>query len=582
MNCLKLIPLEEKQHKRIQIYSLLFLVSLIYLRSIFGEFISLDDDGLAKHLAAWTDVNFAGLFFGERGGVLYYRPLLVSTYYLEKIFLSVDPRIMRLDNVLLQLANTCLVFLIIDKIYSLKNRPSTYWPLLFALLFGLHPLATESINWISGRTDLLAGFFVLVATLLVLEYRLSQSVIILFTAFLSAFCAILSKEVAVAFVPGLFMLWCANYSGNHSQSWFKGRLWRVAGIGFGITSGIVALAYLRSLLITENHGGISRTIHMMTDDLVYSAMLFFRLFGFYAKKMIAPWPLNLAIVEVDPLYDFLGVLIVLLLLWLFVWNRFSGDFFIIAGLLLVPAYPISFGQIAWTVYAERYAYVALAFVLFGFAALAADYLSAVRHQKVVGFALIVLLIPFAATTFLRNGIWQSSLTLWEDTVQKSPHSVDARNGYGLALYYAGDWGGAKEQLDLARAGFGYKYSPHRDRIYGQLLFVSGSYAEAITAWREAFIKTDRQSVEILSEVVTECSRSKHMTQVCGGYETVSAEFSDLYVLSEDPVWLFKWADFSDQSGHKEQALNLYRQAKSMLPASHPLQSGIRERLDNDL
>ena len=38
-------------------------------------------------------------------------------------------------------------------------------PLFAALLFAVHPVHTESVSWISGRTDVLAALFFLLANL---------------------------------------------------------------------------------------------------------------------------------------------------------------------------------------------------------------------------------------------------------------------------------------------------------------------------------------------------------------------------------------------------------------------------------
>lgn len=578
MNNPSMIFSDSHSKERLKIYILLFVVSCFYVPSVFGEFISIDDIDLVEGLTRIRQVNFSRLFFGERIGALYYRPLLVSTYYFEKLFLAVDPLVMRFDNVLLQLANTLWVYLIIRKIYALKECQAGWWPLLWGLLFGLHPLATESVNWISGRTDLLAGFFVLAATWFLLNFKQNGSFFVLACALISVICALLSKEVAVAFIPGAFFIFSAQIGSRHSGLVNGTRFWRLAGGGTCLVGGLLLFVYLRSQLIVSSVNSISRTVLIISDDISYSAMLFFRLFGFYFKKIVAPWPLNFAIVEVDPLYDLLGVVVVTVLIWLFVRNRFSTDFFVIAALLLLPAYPISFGQIAWTPYAERYAYVAAAFVVFGLAAIAADYLLKINNHRVVSFFLSLFLILYASTTYARNGLWQSSITLWEDTVQKSPNSIAAHGNYGVVLYKIGDFKKAEEQFDLARTGFGYNYSPKRDITYGQLLFEAGRRSEAIAVWRETVIKSKGQSVQALSELVTQCSRSAYMNRICGGFETVSLEYSQLYELTSDPLWLVKHADFSKKLGEREQALSLYRQAAQYLPSTHPLQSMVQEIL----
>jgi len=561
--------------KRLPIYLLLFIVSLIFIPSVFGEFVNLDDLDLVARLARIKQVDFSHLFFGERSGALYYRPLLVSTYYLEKLFLVIDPVVMRFNNVLLQLANSIWVYLVVAKIYALKNRHPGWWPLLWGLLFGLHPLATESANWVSGRTDLLAGFFILAATWLLLKYRQEKAWFTLGAAFLCAFCAMLSKEVAVAFIPGMFFLLASPVGSLPPATVIRARLWRLVGGGLCLGGAVGCLIYLRSLLVATNISSIGRTIEMFVSDYTYSAMLFFRLFGFYAKKIVAPWPLNLAIVEVDPFYDLLGVVIVVLLLWLFVRNRLSTDLFVIAALLLLPAYPISFGQVAWTPYAERYAYVATAFVIFGSAALCADHLSHLRSERLVAAGLLLLLLCYVPTTYVRNHIWQSSVTLWADTVKKSPHSRSAHSNYGSALYRIGDFKEAERQFDAARGGIGYNYSAKHGLIYAQLLFDMGRRVDAVTAVRDVVERTEGNSLKALKMVVAECSRSSLMVGICGGFEVVSDDFSQLYDVTSDPRDLVEWADFTGSVGESAKALALYHRAALALPANHPLQEKIK-------
>lgn len=45
----------------------------------------------------------------------------------------------------------------------------------------------------------------------------------------------------------------------------------------------------------------------MAGDPNYSVSVFLGAVGFYVKKFFLPLPLNLFIVEVDPLYDFIGI-----------------------------------------------------------------------------------------------------------------------------------------------------------------------------------------------------------------------------------------------------------------------------------
>lgn len=556
---------------RLKIYLLSLIFALVWMRAIFGEFTNIDDLVLLKRLQGLKSFDFSQLFWGHRTNSLYYRPLLISTFYVEALLDLINPLAMRLHNVLLHLANTLWLYGIVGKSMSLCRRQAGWWPFGAALLFGLHPLATESVNWVSGRTDLLAGFFVLASTWCILSHREKSSRPVLLLAFVCAFCAMLSKEVAVAFIPGFFLLLWARISEQKCPSVTPLRSsHRLAGMIACFAVGLVAIIWLRSLLISSSMGGIGRTIGIMQRDLVYDGMLFFRLFGFYFKKIVAPWPLNLAIDGVDPLYDLLGFVIVALLVWFFLRNRFAADFFVVAALLLLPAYPISFGQIAWTPYAERYAYVASAFFVCGLFIIIEGALREKAPAWSWGVLLGGLALILGVTTFQRNGLWQSNLTLWADTVRKSPEFISAHTNYAVTLYKHGNYSEAEKEFDLARAGVDYNYSAKNGIIYGLFLEKTGRRDEAVSAYRDVLFKTKGKSSDALLNLLKLCNRSPGMLTTCGGAAVVATEAEQLYMLTSDPQWLVKSADLFAAAGAYPHALELYHQAEGVLASTDRL------------
>jgi tetratricopeptide (TPR) repeat protein len=48
-------------------------------------------------------------------------------------------------------------------------------------------------------------------------------------------------------------------------------------------------------------------------------------------------------------------------------------------------------------------------------------------------AIVSLLITFTVTSYMRNSVWQDSLTLWNDTVAKSPNRARPNHELGLAM-----------------------------------------------------------------------------------------------------------------------------------------------------
>lgn len=86
----------------------------------------------------------------------YYRPLLVSSFALDHALAGFRPLAFHATNVLLHLAAVALLFL------ALRRIGLPPWAAAgAALLFGIHPLQTESISGVSNRGDPLVAAFAL-------------------------------------------------------------------------------------------------------------------------------------------------------------------------------------------------------------------------------------------------------------------------------------------------------------------------------------------------------------------------------------------------------------------------------------
>ena len=181
---------------------LLFTILGIYYPTIFGQFNSVDDQTRAMALLNSRHFDFLRLFF-QGHGHYYFRPLVASSFYLDRLLFSCRPEIMHFENVVIHSLNALLVFLAAGKLLEKDERKQgSIIPLVVTLFFGLHPLCTETVNWISGRYDLLATLFVLISFNVSISntegFRWWKEIIAAFSFLLG----LLSKEVAA----GLFIL----------------------------------------------------------------------------------------------------------------------------------------------------------------------------------------------------------------------------------------------------------------------------------------------------------------------------------------------------------------------------------------
>ena len=163
-----------------------------------------------KRVNYWKDVitkDFAQLAQKAAGApglnpIDYYRPVIAMSYMLDTFFWMEAPdwktfqqkstraelkwRLQEafgfhLTNVLVHTLNCLLVFLLVR---SLTRR---YWVALAAgVLFAAHPIHSESVTWIAGRTDVMATTFYLLAFWLYVRFRNSGSGLVLFAAAVAA------------------------------------------------------------------------------------------------------------------------------------------------------------------------------------------------------------------------------------------------------------------------------------------------------------------------------------------------------------------------------------------------------------
>ena len=99
------------------------LVVLVYANSLGNGFV-LDDPSQVANNAAVTSFNLPGIFFGSSFGVgggtqgVYYKPLMSGSYALLYHFFGSGAWSFHLFQVLLQAANSLLVFLIFKRVFG--------------------------------------------------------------------------------------------------------------------------------------------------------------------------------------------------------------------------------------------------------------------------------------------------------------------------------------------------------------------------------------------------------------------------------------------------------------------------------
>jgi tetratricopeptide (TPR) repeat protein len=495
--------------RSVYLAAILVVITLgVYYPSISAPFNSLDDHLLVTHLINKNYFSLSEHFF-PGGTSEYYRPLSTLSFELDKYLWGLVESFMHLENILLHVINVLLVFFIARNLSGREGPAARVVPFLAAGCFALHPINTEAVNWISARTDLLAGSFAYAALLLLLIALKRQQLIWGGLGAVVLFLGCLSKETALFLLPGVFFLLMLR-----NDSWgfcprIPKRSFRLALL---FVYGIAPLGYfcLRWIALHRDRG-IQNTVKLVTEAVTApqaasaqpSGSSWGRLMqavdaaGFYCKKMFLPFPLNFGIATVDSRYFFLGILLFVLVVWL-VWRRTPVSALLLTSIALgSSALLVVVTALGWVPIAERYMYVVTGPFAIAMTFFIADLIKTLQAKRVVAFLVVFFFAGSAYATVTRNMIWQSNLALFEDTVRKSPDFPTVENELAMALIENNRKAEAMEILESIQVPSSQASSLNRMTVY----YERGEYQLARQFLQERLEKGGAYEITILEFLI---------------------------------------------------------------------------------
>jgi tetratricopeptide (TPR) repeat protein len=498
------------------------------------------------------------------------------------------PGLMHLENILFHLVNAVLVYFLTFYLMPSRDRNMSLLPLIAALLFGLHPVNTESVNWISGRTDVLAGTFILASALCIMKFRELHERKYAVLALITFLGGALVKETAVAFLPGAYLLMSAvplqgdDMTRHDGTSPHRLDINRTAMLVLGGL--LVALFFYvpRFMTVTSHTSRIGFTLNAISNDLINSMLVMLRAFGFYVKKLVLPYPLNFAIMEIDPLYEVLAVPLIALCLYM-VSRRTALSAVFTAGLILVaPAFVLAFGQIAWTPYAERYVYITSAFFIVPVVVYARDKVLFPRFAPARA-AIPALLLVLFVSVISRGVVWQSDFKLSKDTVEKSPMSRTMRLVYSTVLTEKGDYSEALNQLNEGRKIPALEYDERFDLNAANILAMQGRFDEAIAYSEAALQKTRGTSKRALRSLIGLMEKKKETCNKPGETrmfdKKIFAYYVQLFKVDHDPHLLYQLGVTAYDLGDHKRSIRLFEQTRNNLTSDDPYRKFAQKNID---
>lgn len=592
------------------------LVLLVFYPTQFAEICNLDDADAIAEFFSQEYFDLKSVFFPRSVNGGYYRPFIFLSYVLDKKMWFLDEHIMHFESVAWHLINGGMVFLICKTGLRLHQKVTdSYLPLAAALVFALHPVVTESVNWISGRTDIMMSTFLLLNIICVLKLIESGHNAGYWVVFvLSMCCALFSKESAFGYLAGSVLFLSLRRDESNSRNGLiyvcsialsvvevllLGSYWIVVVIAFallvyefggvvlketaagrsnefsrllwlmgaGIAS-IVVFALSRKVLFVSSVSKIGQTINLMLADTNYTISVFLGAVGYYVKKFFMPLPLNFHIAEIDPLYDFTGIIVLFLAVRLLIVRTLPAIFALLGLCMLLPVLPFALGTIAWTAYAERYIYLSSALWVISAALYCGKQCCNTPRRSAVVIVLIVLL---GGVTFKRNLVWQTNESLMADTVSQSPSNRKLHDKYIYALMSHGKTTAAEKQYHTASRLKTSYHDEGIDLIIAGNMAKEGRSADALSVYLAALQKSQFSSETLLDATLHHVSAmiaAKRAEEQNAAYQGLYQTIADkLYSTSRNPRLLMRGGELTMKMGDSRRAYDFFDKALQFTPPS---------------
>jgi tetratricopeptide (TPR) repeat protein len=421
----------------------------------------------------FTDASLFSVLPQNQG----YRPLLLVTYALTARFFGVNPHAFIAVNLLVHVLCALLLFAVLARTLRLLDPTRDRDPaaLVGALVFAVHPLFSECVNYVSARSESLSALFTLAALYGYLRAR--ESPRWLGVALMALAAALLTKPVATIF-PLYLVAFEAAAAERHS-------LRRIAPRFFAMTAVVLVLglvgAHLTPAFAIHSASSFTRAEYFRGE--LPAVWHYLRLFVWpTGQNADADYPMapSFRAPEVV-LAGCAWAALIAFAAWGLARRRHTGFALAVAWFILCIFPSSSIFPLAELVNEHRPYLAAASLCALSGVALVEGVPALLRlhggdAREAVFTACIGVLVPLTALTLLRNRVWHDEESLWADVVAKSPQSTRAQMNLGLAIMGAGRFGEAEPHLrEAVRLAPTYAYA-HIN--LGNLFLAQGKRDEA--------------------------------------------------------------------------------------------------------
>jgi protein O-mannosyl-transferase len=412
------------------------------------------------------------------GGV---RPVLMLTYWANFLASGTDTVSYHVLNVILHVITGLLVFGILECLLSvsgtLEARRARFFALTGAAIFVFHPLQTESVAYIAGRSEVVSGLLFFAAWLVFLcAFADETTIVTSLKILLLSGAAVLAKESAIS-LPAVMLLTDVFWADRPLSAQLRRRRWLyIPFLIGGIGAAVSILQRVVGASGTGSSSGISRGQYLLTE--CRAILIYLRLF-FFPFGQNGDWrlPIFKSLTDNGAWFYAAAFIVLLAAIALLIPRARLAAF----GLLifLITLAPTSSLVPVADALAERRMYIPIAGLILAVIGILVRVQLTANVLRIIAVASVLAAVAF---TWHRTPVWAGPRPFWNDAVQGNPANPRAHFGLGTALLAQKDCKRAVEELTKGRAA-----EPKNDDIVwnlAQAYRCTNQQALALTTFRE--------------------------------------------------------------------------------------------------
>jgi protein O-mannosyl-transferase len=415
---------------------------LVYSVSFSNGFVMDDEDLIVNNPQTLSLDNLTEVLLSPDFIKPYYRPLNRASYLIDYKIAGMKPAWYHGVNIFIHLGNVLLLYFLLCRFLPNKNTA-----LITALIFAVHPVNTEAVNFVSARNTLLALFFSLSSLLSFICLKSRGKRWPIFSAMLF-FCGLLSKETAlmlIFLIPLSIMCMLPGQLTDRRP---------VKECMFTLSPYLLATGLYFIMRTYSLHGIIG--VNVPTNGLLNRLAQNYHIIPQYFGLLLLPANLTFShTVPQDGLFSpawfFPAWLTLLAILVLIAISRdrvacFGLAWFIINYLPISNIVPIPSALIA-----ERFLYMPSIGFFIAFNSFLSWSFARIRMNKVLWIVTWTIIIIFAMLSVRRNLEWKNDLILFSSDAKIDANSPAAHYNLGTALKEIGDLASAKHEWEQTLA-----------------------------------------------------------------------------------------------------------------------------------